>query len=215
MGFVLGRLLFAAERRVGFFERVARDNLADLELHVSLARANALQRPTAMVFDLDPGEGATLLHCSRVALEIRDRFAAAKVKCFAKTSGSKGLQVYVPINRPGIDFDRTKEVARLLAESLAATHPREIVANMRKDLRKGKVLIDWSQNDDHKTTVCVYSLRATPHPGVSTPVQWPEVEAVVKRKKPEALRFSPDDVRQRLKQHGDLFEPVLKLRQNL
>ncbi len=147
-----------------------------------------------MVFDLDPGEGATLLHCSRVALAIRDRFAAAKLKCFAKTSGSKGLQVYVPLNRPGIDFDRTKEVARQLAENLAAERPKEITANMRKDLRRGKVFIDWSQNDGHKTTVCVYSLRATLQPGVSTPLQWQEVEMVLKKKQPEALHFNPDDV---------------------
>jgi len=190
-------------------------NLADLELHVSLARAHALQRPTAMVFDLDPGEGATLLHCCRVALEIRDRFARGKVKCFPKTSGSKGLQVYVPLNHPSARFDHTKEVARQLADALAADFPKDIVANMRKDLRKGKVLIDWSQNDDHKTTVCAYSLRATPQPGVSTPVQWTEVETVVKRKKPEALRFSPADIPPRLKKHGDLFAPVLKLKQRI
>jgi bifunctional non-homologous end joining protein LigD len=190
-------------------------NLADLELHVSLARANALQRPTVLVFDLDPGEGASLLHCCRVGLEIRDRFAADQLQCFPKTSGSKGLQIYVPLNTPRITFDRTKEVARQLAEALATERPNEIVANMRKDLRKGKVLIDWSQNDDHKTTVCVYSLRATPQPGVSTPLQWKEVEAVVKNKKTETLRFTPDQVRARIKKHGDLFEPVLKLKQNL
>ena len=190
-------------------------NLADLELHVSLARATALLRPTVMVFDLDPGPGATLVHCSRVALEIRDRFAAAQLQCFAKTSGSKGLQVYVPLNTPRVDFDRTKEVARRLAESLAAAFPRDIVANMRKDLRKGKVLIDWSQNDDHKTTVCVYSLRATPHPGVSTPLQWKELEAGLKKKSLGALVFSPDDVRARLQKHGDLFAPVLTLKQRI
>lgn len=190
-------------------------NLADLELHVSLARTGARQRPTVMVFDLDPGPGTTLLHCSRVALEIRDRFAAAKLKCFPKTSGSKGLQVYVPINTPKVDFDRTKDIARQLAEALATEFPKEITANMRKDLRPGKVFIDWSQNDDHKTTVCVYSLRATAQPGVSTPLQWQEVEAVLKKKKPAALRFSPDDVLARVKKHGDLFEPVLTLKQRI
>lgn len=187
-------------------------NLADLELHVSLARINALQKPTVLVFDLDPGEGATLLDCARVALEIRDRFLAADRKCFPKTSGSKGLQVYVPLNT-AVTFDRTKEVARALAESLAAEFPQRIVANMRKDLRTRKVLVDWSQNDDHKTTVCVYSLRGTPKPSVSTPLEWKEVETALRKKKADLLRFGPEQVLQRVKRKGDLFEPVLKLKQ--
>jgi bifunctional non-homologous end joining protein LigD len=188
-------------------------NLADLELHVSLARAGARQRPTVMVFDLDPGPGTGLVECSRIALELRDRFARGKLKCFPKTSGSKGLQVYVPLNTPRIDFDRTKDVAREVAEALAADFPDEIVANMRKELRKGKVFIDWSQNDDHKTTVCVYSLRATPQPQVSTPLQWKEVETALRKKDPDLLRFGPDDISKRIKKYGDLFEPVLKLKQ--
>src|SRR6478735_6017219 len=133
-------------------------NLADLELHVSLARSRALSRPTAMVFDLDPGPGTDVVDCARVALEIRDRFARGKLQCCVKTSGSKGLQVYVPLNTPKVDFDRTKDIARQLADALAADFPKTVVANMRKDLRVGKVFIDWSQNDDHKTTVCAYSL---------------------------------------------------------
>jgi len=189
-------------------------NLADLELHVSLARTRALQRPTVLVFDLDPGEGATLPDCGRVALEIRDRFAAGKLKCFPKTSGSKGLQVYVPLNT-AVTFDRTKEVARALAEALATAFPDRIVANMRKELRKRKVFIDWSQNDDHKTTVCVYSLRATPQPAVSTPLEWKEVEAAVRKKDGERLRFGPEEVLARVKKHGDLFEPVLTLKQKI
>ena len=190
-------------------------NLADLELHVSLARASARARPTTMVFDLDPGPGTDVIDCARVAVEIRARFARDKIQCWVKTSGSKGLQLYVPLNTPKINFDRTKEVARQLAESLAADFPKSIVANMRKELRKGKVFIDWSQNDDHKTTVCVYSLRATPTPFVSTPLQWKEVETAAKNAKAAALRFTPDDVLKRVKKHGDLFEPVLKLRQRL
>jgi bifunctional non-homologous end joining protein LigD len=190
-------------------------NLADLELHVSLARTGARHRPTVMVYDLDPGPGTDIIDCGRIALEIRDRFARAKLKCFAKTSGSKGLQVYLPLNTPQVDFDRTKEVARQLAEALAAERPKEVTANMSKALRRGKVFIDWSQNDDHKTTVCVYSLRATPTPFVSTPLKWTEVEAAVKKGKAAALRFSPDDVRARVKKHGDLFEPVLTLKQRI
>ncbi len=189
-------------------------NLADLELHVSLAQVRALQKPTVLVFDLDPGEGATLLDCARVALEIRDRFRAAKRKCFPKTSGSKGIQVYVPLNT-AVTFDRTKEIARVMAESLAAEFPQRIVANMRKDLRKRKVFIDWSQNDDHKTTVCVYSLRGTPRPSVSTPLAWKEVETALRKKKAELLRFDPEQVLQRVKRQGDLFDPVLTLKQKL
>lgn len=190
-------------------------NLADLELHVSLSRAGARQRPTVMVYDLDPGPDTDIIDCGRVALEIRDRFARAKLKCFPKTSGSKGLQVYLPLNTPKVNYDHTKDIARQLAEALAAERPKEVTANMSKALRQGKVFIDWSQNDDHKTTVCVYSLRATPTPFVSTPLEWKEVEAAVKKGKAAALRFTPDDVLRRVKQHGDLFEPVLKLKQNV
>jgi len=190
-------------------------NLADLELHVSLARAMARLRPTVMVFDLDPGPGTDVIDCARLAVEIRDRFARGKLKCFAKTSGSKGLQVYVPLNTPRVDFDRTKDVARQLAEALAAERPKEVTANMRKELRKGRVFIDWSQNDDHKTTVCVYSLRATPTPFVSTPLAWKEVETAAKNGKAATLRFTPEDVRRRIRKQGDLFDPVLTLEQNI
>lgn len=189
-------------------------NLASLELHVSLARMRTLQKPTALVFDLDPGAGATLLDCARVSLEIRRRLRSAGLKGFPKTSGSKGLQLYVPLNT-ATTFDRTKEVARALAESLASDFPGAIVANMRKELRKRKVFIDWSQNDDHKTTVCAYSLRGTPQPSVSTPVDWKEIEAALRKKDADLLRFTPEQVLQRVKRKGDLFEPVLKLKQKL
>lgn len=189
-------------------------NLADLELHVSLARIRALQRPTALVFDLDPGEGTTLLDCGRVALEIRRRLDTAGLQCFPKTSGSKGLQVYAPLNTT-VTFDRTKKVARAMAESLAADFPDTIVANMRKELRKRKVFIDWSQNDDHKTTVCAYSLRGTPQPSVSTPISWKEIETALRKKKADLLRFGPEQVLQRVKRQADLFEPVLTLKQKL
>ncbi|HYC69790.1 MAG TPA: non-homologous end-joining DNA ligase [Opitutaceae bacterium] len=189
-------------------------NLADLELHVPMARAKTPQRPTAMVFDLDPGPGADLVDCARVALEIRDRLAASGLAAFPKTSGSKGLQVYVPLNTPRASFDHTKAAAREMAEALAAAHPGEVTAVMRRALRRGKVLVDWSQNDDHKTTVCAYSLRATPRPGVSTPLAWTEVTAALKSG-PGKLRFSPDAVLARVRKHGDLFAPVLELRQKL
>ena len=189
-------------------------NLADLELHVSLARATALQKPTAMVFDLDPGEGVNLLGCAKVALEIKKRLKADGLESFVKTSGSKGLQLYVPLNT-AVNFDRTKAAARAMADALSADFPDEITANMSKALRPGKVFIDWSQNDDHKTTVCVYSLRATPQPGVSTPLEWKEVTAALKNKKPDALRFSPEQVVARVKKKGDLFGPLLTLKQKL
>jgi bifunctional non-homologous end joining protein LigD len=189
-------------------------NLADLELHLSLARATALKRPTFLVFDLDPGEGAGLLHCARVALRVRDRLGEMKLKSFPKTSGSKGIQVYAPLNS-ATTFPQTKECARDIAESLAEEHPDEIVANMRKVLRKGKVLIDWSQNDAHKTTICVYSLRATPKPCVSTPLEWKEIQSAVRRKASNSLKFGPKEVLARVRRRGDLFEPVLKLKQKL
>lgn len=189
-------------------------NLADLELHVSLARATALQKPTAMVFDLDPGEGVNVLGCAQVAVEIRRRLKADGLESFVKTSGSKGLQLYVPLNT-ATNFEKTKTAARAMADALAADFPNDITANMRKELRREKVFIDWSQNDDHKTTVCVYSLRATPKPGVSTPLEWKEMTAALKARKPEALRFSPEQVVARVKKKGDLFAPLLKLKQKL
>ncbi|HTL67331.1 MAG TPA: non-homologous end-joining DNA ligase [Lacunisphaera sp.] len=190
-------------------------NLADLELHVSLARAaTAPARPTVMVFDLDPGPGAGLLECARVAMKIRARLADRSLGSFPKTSGSKGLQVYVPLNTPAT-FGATKAISRALAEELAAELPNDVTANMRKDLRGGKVFIDWSQNDTHKTTVCAYSLRATPEPSVSTPLAWAEVEGAVRTKKADRLRFGPKEVLARVARRGDLFAPVLRLKQKL
>jgi bifunctional non-homologous end joining protein LigD len=189
-------------------------NLADLELHTSLARAPSVEKPTTMVFDLDPGEGTNALQCAQVALWLREKLKAMKLESFPKTSGSKGVQVYVPLNT-ATDFEKTKTAARHIAEALEREHPDEVVTKMLKTLRKNKVLIDWSQNDEHKTTVCAYSLRATPRPQVSTPLTWPELKTLWKRGDAEAFRFSPDDVRSRVKKHGDLFEPVLKLKQKL
>ncbi len=189
-------------------------NLADLELHTSLAKAQAPDRPTMMVFDLDPGPPAEILECARVAFWLRGILAELKLKAFPKTTGSKGLQLYVPLNTP-VDFDKTKSLAKALAEALEQQYPKQVVSKMSKALRKGKVFIDWSQNDRHKTTVCVYSLRAKQTPTVSTPLDWDELEKASKAGKRENLVFTSDDVVKRAKQHGDLFEPVLKLKQKL
>ncbi len=184
-------------------------NLADLELHPSLALAKDPDRPTVMAFDLDPGPPAGIAECRRVALLLRDTLADLGLECFAKTSGSKGMQVYVPLNTP-IAYDDTKPFAHGLARLLENQHGELIVSSMKKSLREGKVLIDWSQNDRHKTTVAVYSLRARERPTVSTPLTWDEVEDEDCR-----LLFEADDALERIERHGDLFEPVLTLRQRL
>jgi bifunctional non-homologous end joining protein LigD len=189
-------------------------NLGDIELHTSLAKAQNRQRPTMLVFDLDPGPPATIVECARVAFWLKEVLDAFKLQVFAKTSGSKGLQLYIPLNTP-VTYDQTKPFALALAQRMEREHPRDVVSKMQKNLRTGKVFIDWSQNDDHKTTICVYSLRAKDHPTVSTPVTWEEVDAVREKKKPELLVFTSDDAIERAEKHGDLFEPVLKLKQKL
>ncbi|MDB6027301.1 MAG: primase-like protein [Verrucomicrobiales bacterium] len=189
-------------------------NLADLELHTSLSRHPKIQVPTAMVFDLDPGAPADIVQCCQVALWLKEIFDAEKLECFPKTSGSKGLQVYVPLNTT-TSYDITKNYAKELAERLEREHPQVVVSKMAKALRKGKVFVDWSQNDDHKTTVCVYSLRAKEHPTVSTPVTWDEVQTALKKKDAKRLVFEWNDVLKRVEKFGDLFEPVLKMKQKL
>ncbi len=189
-------------------------NLADLELHTSLARKKDVARPTMMVFDLDPGPPADIVQCCRVGIWLRDLLAAKKLKSFPKTSGSKGLQIYVPLNT-AVTFDQTKALARALAEHLEREHPELVVHRMLKSLRTGKVLVDWSQNDEHKTTINVYSLRAKAEPTVSTPVTWEEVEACLKKKTAERLKFTSDAVLKRVEKMGDLFEPVATLKQKL
>jgi bifunctional non-homologous end joining protein LigD len=189
-------------------------NLADLELHTFLHCAPALSRPTALAFDLDPGPPADIVQCCEVALKLKELFEELGLESFPKTSGSKGLQLYVPLNT-ATNYDRTKAFAHAVAERLEREHPRQIVSRMQKSLRKGKVLIDWSQNDDHKTTVNVYSLRAKPHPTVSTPVTWKEVADCLKKRDARKLTFLSDDVLARVEKHGDLFQPVLELKQRL
>lgn len=189
-------------------------NLGDLELHTFLARAQNVERPTMMVFDLDPGPPADILHCAEVGLRLKEKFDALGLETFAKTSGSKGLQVYVPLNT-AVTYDATKTFAHGLAEQLEREQPELILSRMEKRLRAGKVFVDWSQNDRHKTTVCVYSLRAKERPMVSTPVEWSEVKAALRKKDAGRLAFDSNEVLRRVEEKGDLFEPILKLKQKL
>jgi bifunctional non-homologous end joining protein LigD len=188
--------------------------LAAIELHPSLSLAKAPDRPTVLAFDLDPGAPADIVDCCRVGLRLRELFDHFDVECFPKTSGSKGLQVYVPLNTK-TDYDGTKPLARAIAQLLEKQTPDEVVSTMKKVERKGKVFVDWSQNHRRKTTVAVYSLRARERPTVSTPVAWDEVERAVKRDDPDSLAFEAADVLRRIDEHGDLFAPVLKLKQKL
>ncbi len=190
-------------------------NLAAIELHTSLSRSDDILRPTMLVFDLDPGHPATIVHCAEVALTLHKILLESNLKSFPKTSGSKGMQVYIPLNTQTITYAQTKEFAHTLAKILEQQNPSLVVSKMKKDLRKGKIFIDWSQNDDHKTTVCVYSLRAKKYPTVSTPVTWKEVEAAYLQQAPDLLSFTTDQVLERVQTMGDLFAPVLELQQTL
>ena len=188
--------------------------LAALELHPSLSLASAMDDPTVLAFDLDPGEPAGIAECCRVALTIRKLFGDLGLEGFPKTSGSKGLQVYVPLNG-GQAYDRTKPFAHAVAQALERTDPDLVVSRMTKSARKGRVFVDWSQNTRAKTTVAVYSLRARERPTISTPLDWDEVEAVAESGDGSPLRFEADDVLARIDQRGDLFAPVLELEQEL
>ena len=190
--------------------------LADLELHTSMAYAEDPEHPNLMVFDLDPGPGTDIVDCARVAGWLRDVFDHFGLRAFPKTSGSKGMQLYVPLHQPDVPYvPGTKTFARACAQLLEKQHPDHVVSDMRKELRQGKVLIDWSQNDEHKTTVCVYSLRAKEWPTVSTPVTWDEVEDALAAGDADMLSFEASDVLERVERHGDLFAPVATLRQEL
>jgi len=215
---------FGSAGRVDFIVAEERATLAWLgqmaafELHPSLSLTKKVDRPTSMVFDLDPGAPADIVDCCRIAIRVRDLFAGLGLQSFAKTSGSKGIQVYVPLNTP-TSYDETKPFAHTVAQVLERDDPKGVVSKQKKELRKGKVLVDWSQNDATKTTVAAYSLRARDRPWVSTPVEWDEVESALRRRKHdlavESLRFEPTDVLKRVEKNGDLFEPVLKLKQKL
>jgi bifunctional non-homologous end joining protein LigD len=182
-------------------------NHANLELHVTLALGEDIQRPTHMVFDLDPGAPADISDCAEVALLLRGMFEQLGLQSFAKTTGSKGLQVYVPLNCD-ISYERTKPFARQVAELIEQQMPDRVTSEMAKNKRRGKVLVDWSQNDWHKSTVAAYSLRARERPTVSTPVTWDEVES-------GELDHDHAGVLKRIEKHGDLFAPLLTLTQQL
>ena len=195
--------------------------LAAIELHPSLSLAPEHDRPTVLAFDLDPGPPAEVLSCCRVALRLRELFAHFGLECFPKTSGSKGLQVYAPLNNDEVTYEGdeggggTKPLARAIAQLLEKQTPDLVVSKMKKVERKGKVFVDWSQNHRRKTTIAVYSLRARERPTVSTPVTWDEVERAVEKEDAASLVFEAKDVLKRIDEHGDLFAPVLELRQAL
>lgn len=189
-------------------------NLAALELHTTMARAKTPGNPTMVVFDLDPGAPADIIDCCEVGLWIRDMLGTLGLDCVAKTSGSKGLQVYLPINGE-IDYLHSAGFAKVVAEATERGAPDRVVSVQKKELRKGKVLVDWMQNSFHKTTVCAYSLRARERPTVSTPVTWEEVEACLDERDPELLAFTAPEVLERVDELGDLWAPTLTLRQEL
>lgn len=186
-------------------------NLAALELHAPMARSVDIDVPTMVVFDLDPGPGTAMTECAEVGLWIRDVLAGIDLVSFPKTSGSKGLQVYVPLNTPH-DHEHASSFALAVAQVLEKANPERIVTTQAKAARSGKVLIDWSQNSRHKTTACVYTLRARPRPTVSTPVTWDEVACAADG---EPLVFEAADVLQRVEELGDLFAPTLDMEQSL
>ena len=196
--------------------------LAAIELHPSLSLAETPDQPSVLAFDLDPGPPADVVDCCKVALRLRELFEHFDLQSFPKTSGSKGLQVYAPLNNDevtyeaeGEDGEGTKPLARAIAQLLEKQTPKEVVSKMKKVERKGKVFVDWSQNHRRKTTIAVYSLRARERPTVSTPVSWEEVEYAAKKEDADSLVFEAKDVLKRIERDGDLFEPVLKLKQDL
>lgn len=186
-------------------------NLAALELHTPMARAADIESPTMVVFDLDPGPGTTITQCCEVALWIRDTVSGVGLDCVAKTSGSKGLQVYLPLNTPH-SHEHTSSFALAVAQVLERAHPDLVVTNQARAARQDRILIDWSQNSRHKTTICAYSLRARPTPTVSTPVTWAEVRAGAEG---ELLSFDAAQVLTRVSEFGDLFAPAATLSQRL
>ena len=189
--------------------------LAAIELHPSLSLSRAPKRPTVLAFDLDPGPPADVVECCRVALRLREMFDHFGLQCFPKTSGAKGLQVYVPLNDKGASYEITKPFAKAIAQLLEKQTPERVVSKMKKEHREGKVFVDWSQNHQRKTTICVYSLRARERPTVSTPVTWDEVARAAERENAASLVFEAADVLARLDERGDLFAPVLELEQEL
>jgi bifunctional non-homologous end joining protein LigD len=186
-------------------------NMAALEIHAPMARSD-IETPTMVVFDLDPGEPADIVSCADVALDIRHVLDGLGLVGLPKTSGSKGMQIYVPLNTPGVTHEAASGFAQAIAQLLERARPDDVVSNMNKALRRNKVFVDWSQNSRHKTTIAPYSLRARPHPTASTPLTWDEVESCAEG---TPLAFEADEVLDRLDDHGDLFAETLTLRQRL
>src|SRR5215467_6721029 len=189
-------------------------NLGSIELHPSLSHADEILCPRSIVFDLDPGPPANIIQCCQVAFWLRAIFEHFKLQSFPKTSGSKGLQIYVPLNTK-TSYDETKPFAHSLARLLEDEHRDLVVSDMKKAVRTNKVFVDWSQNDEHKTTISVYSLRAREQPTVSTPVTWEEVERTIRKKNASLLVFESRQVLERVEKGGDLFAPLLNLKQEL
>jgi bifunctional non-homologous end joining protein LigD len=189
-------------------------NLASLELHPSLSLAAHIETPTMIVFDLDPGPPANIVQCAQVALWVRAIFDHFGLQTFPKTSGSKGMQIYIPLNTK-TTYEQTKSFAHAIARLLEQEHPELVVSDMKKAIRTNRVFVDWSQNDQHKTTIAVYSLRARERPSVSTPITWEEVEQTLKKRDAERLVFEATDVLKRVEKMGDLFAPLLTLKQKL
>jgi len=190
-------------------------NLAALELHVPLATTRSISTPRAMVFDLDPGDGVDLRDCLKLGLTLREMLENLSLHAYPKTSGGKGLHVYVPLNSRGVTFDQTKAFAKAVAQILERRHPGKVLTSMTRSERAGKIFIDWSQNDQHKTTVCVYSLRGRDRPTISTPITWDEVRAGAKSRRSNVLQFESAAVLKRVQAHGDLFEALLTEKQSL
>ena len=186
-------------------------NLAALEIHAPMARCGEIDSPAMLVFDLDPGSPASIVECCQVALDIRSVLDAVGLVCCPKTSGNKGMQLYVPLNTPAT-HDHASEFALAVAQLLEQQHPKRVLSNMKKSLREGKVFIDWSQNSRHKTTIAPYSLRANDRPTVSTPLMWDEVSDGADG---EPLVYDSDDVLDRIERLGDLFGDALVLEQEL
>ncbi|MEW6001301.1 MAG: non-homologous end-joining DNA ligase [Nitrospirota bacterium] len=191
------------------------ENLASLELHVPLARAGSTETPDSMVFDLDPGDQANILNCVRVALILRDLLSNLRLTSYVKTSGKKGLHVYVPLNREKTTFEDTKKFSKAVARTVQKNYPELVTAKMSKEFRKAKVFINWSQNDSSKTMICVYSLRAREKPVVSFPLEWKELENLAGQDDPEKLQVMHSEAVSRAGKQGDLFREVLVKKQKL
>jgi bifunctional non-homologous end joining protein LigD len=190
-------------------------NLASIELHVPLARTSSPETPDSMVFDLDPGDQANILNCARVALILWDLLSELRLTSYVKTSGKKGLHVYVPLNRKETTFENTKKFSKAVAGIIQKNYPDQVTSKMAKEYREEKVFINWSQNDSSKTMICVYSLRAREKPIVSSPLEWKELENLAEQGSPEKLQVIHSEAVSKAEKQGDLFQEVLVKKQKL